>query len=128
LIRSEDIKQHLDTLKTPNAPNATTGVTSMTHITDLASFAIIVYGTLEGPIVRGMERDQMHHDTVSPKQRYTAVAGMFNTGTNAMEHHLRHNLVQMRRTWQVPRGKHLKPFDFLSHKANGLKKDDCYEP
>jgi hypothetical protein len=120
LIRPEDVKQHLDTL---NNPNATTVV--IDGLT-LPTWPLLqsLYGKMEEPIVLGMERCQTYRDNVLPKQRYTAVAGMFNTGTNAMEHHLKHNLVQMRSTWQVPWGKHRMPFVRLSHKANGLEKED----
>lgn len=120
LIRPEDVKQHLDTLNNPNATTVT--IDNLTLPT--WPFLQSLYGDLQEPIVLGMERCQSYRDNVPLHERYTAVAGMFNTGTNAMEHHLKHNLVKMRSTWQVPWGKHRMPFVRLSHKANGLEKED----
>lgn len=120
LIRPEDVKQHLDTLNNPNA--TTVMIDNLTLPT--WPFLQSLYGDMKVPIVLGMERCSTYRDAVPQHERYTAVAGMFNTGTNAMEHHLKHNLVNMRSTWQVPWGKHRMPFVRLSHYANGLEKQD----
>jgi hypothetical protein len=52
-----------------------------------------------------------------------AVAGLFNTGTNALEFHLSHN-IKAPSKWQVPWGKHRDPSVRLSHVAPGMEKVD----
>lgn len=78
-----------------------------------------LYGPMREPRIVGMETCATYRAMVPLQQRYAAVAGMFNTGTNAMAHHLEKN-VMCRSTWQVPWGKHRMPFLRLSHKAPGL--------
>ena len=58
-----------------------------------------------GPIVLGMETCQAYRDMVPFEKRYVGAAGMFNTGTNALEHHLRVNVLHVDNVWQVPWGK-----------------------
>lgn len=58
-----------------------------------------LYGDLEEPVIVGLETCATYRNTVPPHKRYAAVAGMFNTGTNAMEHHLRKN-IEIKNTWQ----------------------------
>jgi hypothetical protein len=58
-----------------------------------------LYGDLEEPIIIGLETCAMYRNTVPPPKRYAAVAGLFNTGTNAMEHHLRKN-INLESAWQ----------------------------
>lgn len=62
-------------------------------------------GDTAGPIVRGMETCEEYRRTVPLEERYIGPAGMFNTGTNALEHHLRKNIENMKSVWQVPWGK-----------------------
>ena len=81
-----------------------------------------MYGNLTEPVVWGLDTCQSYRDKVPNKgQRYTAVAGLFNTGTNAMEFHLQHNL-KMPSKWQVPWGKHRVPAVRLNHTAPGMDK------
>jgi len=81
-----------------------------------------MYGNSSEPIIWGLQTCQAYRDKVPDKrQRYTAVAGLFNTGTNAMEFHLQHNL-KMPSKWQVPWGKHRVPAVRLNHTAAGMDK------
>lgn len=81
-----------------------------------------MYGNLSEPIVWGLHTCQAYRDKVpNIRDRYTAVAGLFNTGTNAMEFHLQHNL-RMPSKWQVPWGKHRVPAVCLNHTAPGFEK------
>jgi hypothetical protein len=57
---------------------------------------------------------------VPKNRRIVAVAGLFNTGTNAMEFHLRQNILAPSK-WQVPWGKHRNPSVRLSHIAPGME-------
>jgi len=59
-----------------------------------------LYGPLQTPIVLGLDTCEQYRKTVSWKRRYVSVAGMFNTGTNAMDINLRKNL-KMKSIWQV---------------------------
>lgn len=47
-----------------------------------------LYGDLEEPLIIGLETCATYRNMVPPPQRYAAVAGLFNTGTNAMQHHV----------------------------------------
>jgi hypothetical protein len=58
---------------------------------------------------------------VPQHRRIVAVAGLFNTGTNAMEFHLRKNIAAPSK-WQVPWGKHRDPSVRLIHVAPGMEK------
>jgi hypothetical protein len=78
------------------------------------------YGDMRTPIVFGMETCSTYQANVPKERRITAVAGMFNTGTNAMEYHLRENLKVVKSVWQVPWGKHRVPFVRLNHVAPGM--------
>ena len=68
------------------------------HLPDWKSLQS-VYGDLEEPIIIGLESCAAYRNTVPPPKRYAAVAGLFNTGTNAMEHHLRKN-INLESAWQ----------------------------
>ena len=62
------------------------------------------------PVVYGMETCAQYRQTVALKDRFLAVAGLFNTGTNAMTWTLDHNIhlpgYHHSTRWQVPWGKH----------------------
>jgi hypothetical protein len=60
-----------------------------------------------GPIVLGMETCEAYRNNVPLLERYTGPAGMFNTGTNALTHHLSHNIERIGNAWQIPWGKHV---------------------
>jgi len=76
-----------------------------------------IYGkNLTKPVIWGLETCQEYRRKVPKEDRYTAVAGLFNTGTNAMDHHLSRNLL-MPSKWQVPWGKHRVPWVRLNHTA-----------
>lgn len=77
-----------------------------------------LYGT--EPIILGMETCEAYRQMVPRQRRIIAVAGLFNTGTNAMEFHLRKNIRDTQTKWQVPWGKHRVPRVRLQHKAPGL--------
>lgn len=78
------------------------------------------YGDMQTPIIHGMERCPTYQQNVPKEQRIVGVAGMFNTGTNAMEYHLRENLSMLKHVWQVPWGKHRVPYVRLHHIAPGM--------
>ena len=61
----------------------------------------------DGPLVLGMETCHAYRDAVPPSRRYVGAAGMFNTGTNALEHHLTHNILNIGSVWQVPWGTYI---------------------
>jgi hypothetical protein len=69
---------------------------------------VSMYGDLRQPLIVGMDTCETYRRNVPLERRYTAVAGLFNTGTNAMEFHLEHNM-NLNSTWQVPWGKHRVP-------------------
>lgn len=79
-----------------------------------------LYGDLKEPIIIGMDTCEDYRNKVPLRQRYTAVAGLFNTGTNAMEYNLQHN-VNAPSAWQVPWGKHRMEFVRLNHTAPGAE-------
>jgi hypothetical protein len=79
-----------------------------------------LYGPLKEPVVVGMDTCAEYRDKVQPSERVAAVAGMFNTGTNAMAFHLRQN-INIKNTWQVPWGKHRMEYVRLNHTAEGLE-------
>lgn len=86
-----------------------------------------MYGVDErAPVVAGVDTCAAYRDRVPLERRYTAVAGMFNTGTNAMEFHLRRNIkigAAKASLWQVPWGKHRMPaVTRLVHVAVGMEK------
>jgi hypothetical protein len=79
------------------------------------------YGDMQRPVVFGMDTCSSYQQAVPKQRRIVAVAGMFNTGTNAMEYHLRENLSGgIRSLWQVPWGKHRVPYVRLQHVAPGM--------
>jgi hypothetical protein len=78
-----------------------------------------LYGSLKEPVVVGMDTCASYRDKVAPSDRIAAVAGLFNTGTNAMAFHLRNN-INIKTTWQIPWGKHRMEFVRLNHTAEGL--------
>lgn len=81
-------------------------------------------GEESGPVVIGMETCQSYRDAVPKNERYVGPGGMFNTGTNAMEHHLTKNLLHMPAVWQIPWGKHRMEWRRLNHVAPGMEKKD----
>ena len=84
-----------------------------------------LYGPLQEPVVLGTERCAEYRAAVPVHLRYTGVAGMFNTGTNALEFHLGHNVPGVRHVWQIPWGKHRMPgLTRLKHAASGLKHEN----
>jgi hypothetical protein len=64
-------------------------------------------GPNSGPVVFGMETCPDYRASVPLQERYIGPAGMFNTGTNALEHHLRTNILKVAAVWQIPWGKQL---------------------
>jgi len=60
------------------------------------------------PIVHGLDTCQKYRDTVSLEDAFLGIAGLFNTGTNAMNWLLSHNFDEdvLPVRWQVPWGKH----------------------
>ena len=78
------------------------------------------YGDMQLPVVFGLDTCEKYQQTVPKQRRIVAVAGMFNTGTNAMEYHLRENLKGIKSLWQVPWGKHRVPYVRLQHVAPGM--------
>lgn len=82
-----------------------------------------MYGSnnMREPVVWGMHTCEEYRNKVPRERRYTATAGLFNTGTNAMEFHLRKNL-QVSSRWQVPWGKHRVAAVRLKHTAPGMTK------
>lgn len=63
---------------------------------------------------------ETYRKNVPQSRRIVAVAGLFNTGTNAMEFHLRKNIMAPSK-WQVPWGKHRDPSVRLHHVAPGME-------
>jgi hypothetical protein len=60
-----------------------------------------LYGS-QSPIVYGLDTCVSYRDTVPEHERHAAVAGMFNTGTNAIAWSLSHNINTFRHNkWQV---------------------------
>lgn len=80
-----------------------------------------LYGPLDEPVVIGMDTCATYRNQVPPSDRVVAVAGMFNTGTNAMAFHLRQNIQNIDSPWQVPWGKHRMEYVRLNHTAGGLE-------
>lgn len=80
--------------------------------------------TDDGPIVLGMETCEAYRKAVPFKERYVGPAGMFNTGTNALTHHLSKNLVNMGHVWQIPWGKHRMEWRRLNHFAPDMEGRD----
>ena len=106
-----------------NTNNSNTNTNNITNSLPQVYTAMMEqYGNdLSVPIVHGMERCTTYQQMVPiVEQRITAVAGMFNTGTNAMEYHLRENLNMIQSVWQVPWGKHRVPYVRLHHIAPGM--------
>ena len=120
ILNATQIEQSRRNNTTITADNTTT-----IHIANnltLPSWSILqaLYGPLEEPVIVGLDTCETYRNTVPLEQRYAAVAGMFNTGTNAFEYHLRTNL-QLRHVWQVPWGKHRMPSVRDSHMAPGME-------
>lgn len=66
-----------------------------------------LYGSSQQPMIYGMDSCARYRETVPADQRQTAVAGLFNTATNALAWSLRHNVPTAQHSkWQVPWGKH----------------------
>lgn len=73
------------------------------------------------PRVYGMETCESFRQKVPLRQRVVAVAGLFNTGTNAMDSHLKFNVKGgVQHKWQVPWGKHRMESVRETHVANRL--------
>jgi hypothetical protein len=86
-------------------------------------------------IVRGLETCQKYRDTVALEDRYVAVAGTFNVGTNLLAFHLENNLRFPNRTdagsgrkahwrWQVRWGKHQPATVRNQNVARGFEADN----
>ena len=75
------------------------------------------------PVIYGMETCEAYRQLVpSVRDRYTAPAGMFDTGTNNLQYLLRHNLDHpIKALYQVPWGKHRMEARRLHHSAPGAK-------
>jgi hypothetical protein len=58
-----------------------------------------------GPVIFGMETCAAYRNAVPLKERYTGPAGMFNTGTNALGHHLHQNILNVPAVGQIPWGR-----------------------
>jgi hypothetical protein len=80
-----------------------------------------LYGPIDQPIVLGLETCQAFRDAIPQAERYVAPAGMFNTGTNALERHLTNNVFGVQKAWQVPWGKHRTESKRLHHAAVSLE-------
>jgi hypothetical protein len=79
------------------------------------------YGNIHtGPVITGMDSCERYRQQVKERRRYAAPAGMFNTGTNALDFHLQHNLQAMTK-WQVPWGKHRMESVRLTHIAPSME-------
>jgi hypothetical protein len=72
------------------------------------SQVVELYG--DETIVLGADRCEEYRRKTPPSEAYVGVAGLFNTGTNLLEYHLRTNLRHpasiYHYRWQVPWGKH----------------------
>jgi hypothetical protein len=82
--------------------------------------------TSNTPIIIGLERCQEYRDVIAPdvKDRYAAVAGMFNTGNNAFELAMLLNLQkhqQHKYVGKLPWGRHRMEQDRLKHVAPGFE-------
>eukprot|EP00977_Amphora_coffeiformis_P010891 scaffold2574_cov168-Amphora_coffeaeformis.AAC.3 len=77
-----------------------------------------------GPIVLGMETCEEYRRNVPSHERYVGNAGMFNTGTNALENHLRTNIEHSHSSHNNAIGKHRMPYRRLDHVAPGMEKRD----
>ena len=74
------------------------------------------------PVIYGMETCEAYRQMVPRHDRYTAPAGMFNTGTNNLELNMQKNLEGIRALYQVPWGKHRMEARRLKHTAPGAGK------
>jgi hypothetical protein len=82
------------------------------------------YGNVQsGPVIIGMDSCERYRQQVKQRRRYAAPAGMYNTGTNALFFHLKHNL-QAAQKYEVPWGKHLMESLRLTHTDPSMKMVD----
>ena len=79
-----------------------------------------LYGPLDQPVLFGLDTCQAYRQLVPKEHRYTAPAGLFNTGTNALEFHLSHNSGGPTK-WQAPWGKHRVPARRLHRAAANME-------
>lgn len=100
------------------------------NLPDLAKNLVDLYGPRifpspngDGPIVLGKETCEAYRKAVPLNERYVGAAGMFNTGTNALEHHLTKN-INITSVWQIPWGKHRMEWQRLKHVASGMQNKD----
>jgi len=75
-----------------------------------------------GPLIYGLETCEAYRQMVPLNERYTAPAGMFNTGTNNLQTSLQKNIKDIRSYYQVPWGKHRMEARRLHHVAPGAEK------
>lgn len=81
-----------------------------------------LYGNFSEPPIWGLEHCTAYREKVQRADRFVGVAGLFNTGTNLLAHHLENNL-DMSMRWQVPWGKHRLASVKYNHTARGAHKD-----
>lgn len=58
------------------------------------------------PIVHGLDTCEWYRKSIPVESQFFGVAGLFNTGTNALDWALSHNIEERMTRWQVPWGKH----------------------
>lgn len=67
----------------------------------------LFYSSNRRPVIHGLESCETYRQTVPLEDRYLGVAGLFNSGTNALSFLLRQNIIMPQKAqWQVPWGKH----------------------
>jgi hypothetical protein len=95
----------LDLLK-----EAGVGDLSVGRIQTLPTWTQVVELYGDETIVLGVDRCEEYRRKTPPSKAYVGVAGLFNTGTNLLEYHLRVNLRhpanKHHSRWQTPWGKH----------------------
>lgn len=65
----------------------------------------LYYRNHSGPTVYGLETCESYRRSIPVDETFYGVAGLFNTGSNALNWALSHNIVDRRTRWQVPWGK-----------------------
>ena len=92
-------------------------IQAIQETTNIPAWSQILQNYGEEPVILGLERCQAYRETVQPKHRFVAPAGIFSTGTNLFHKLLTENCkphvyVKKNRfvTWQVPWGKHNPEF------------------
>lgn len=78
----------------------------------------LYYRHNDTPIVVGLETCETFRHSVPHDEAFVGISGMFNTGTNAMDWTLQHNLLDHKTRWQVPWGKHRLASVKWNHTAN----------